>query len=166
MRSAPSGRVSTVNGAGPSALSKFSVYSDAHEQDLAPDPDFEPANQDFDFDPPANDSPSQRGTSFNHEDEDNDLAEVEEMALRTKKVDKGKQRATVEVEQQEENGIEQDIAQGLEEVENAPDDREGDPVRKKPRKDDQKNPKPKKRAPKRVIQLTEESAFSCPISHT
>lgn len=167
MRSAPSRRASTVNGAGPSALSKsFSVYNDAHYQD--PDPDFEPAIQDFDYDPPANDSPPRTGISFNHinyeDEEQNDAAEVEaEMAPRAKKVDKGKQRATVELEQQEENGIEDDIAQGLEEVENAPDEEEGDSPPKKLRRDDQKEQKPKKpraRAPKRVMKATEESTFS------
>jgi centromere protein C len=171
MRSAPSRRASTVNGAGPSALSKsFSVYNDSPGQDPAPDPDFEPANQDFDYEPPENDTPSRAGVSFNHanyeDEEENDAAEVEEeVASRAKSVNKGKQRAVVEAEQQEEDRIEDDIAQGLEEVENAPDEEEEveeDPPPKKFRKDNQKEQKPKKpraRAPKRAITMTEESTF-------
>lgn len=171
MRSAPSRRASTVNGAGPSALSKsFSVYNDTPGQDPAPDPDFEPANQDFDYEPPENDTPSRAGVSFNHanyeDEEENDAAEVEEVvASRAKSVNKGKQRAVVEAEQQEEDGIEDDIAQGLEEVENGPDEEEEveeDPPPKKFRKDNQKEQKPKKpraRAPKRAITMTEESTF-------
>jgi centromere protein C len=175
MRAAPSRRASTVNGAGPSVLSKsFSVYNDTYEHDPASDPEFEPANQDFDYDPPPNDSPPQTGTSFDEvnqeeEDDEDDAAEVEkEMTSQTKKkVDKGKgkRRAEVDVEQQEENGIDEDIAQGLEEVENAPDEEEdGDPPPKKPRKEKLKEQKLKKprgpRAPKRVITPLEESKSS------
>ncbi|KAG0701742.1 Mif2/CENP-C like-domain-containing protein [Suillus ampliporus] len=170
MRAAPSRRASTVNGAGPSALSKsFSVYNDSGDRNPAPDPDFEPANQDFDYEPPPNDSPPPAGTSFTHvdrdeDDDENDAAEVEqEMTSHAKKkVDKGKRRADAEVEHQEENGIDEDIAQGLEEVENGPDEEEDiNPPPKKPRKDDQKEQKPKKpraRAPKRVIKLSEENS--------
>ena len=173
MRTAPSRRTSTVNGAGPSALSKsFSVYNDAHDQHPASDPDFEPANQDFDYEPPVNDTPPRTGPSFNHvNSDDEEVNEVEEeVTPRAKKVDKGKKRAVVEVDEQgEENAIEDDIAQGLEEVENAPDEEEedGDPPPKKLRKDDQKEQKPKKpRAPKRAIKSTEESTFfSRPTSY-
>ncbi|KAG1890829.1 Mif2/CENP-C like-domain-containing protein [Suillus subluteus] len=173
MRAAPSRRESTVNGAGPSVLSKsFSVYNDTHEPDPAPDPEFEPANQDFDYDydPSPNDSPPPTGASFNDmnqddEDED-DAAEVEkEMTSQAKKVDKGKgkRRADVAVEDQDENGIDEDIAQGLKEVENAPDDEDDeDPPPKKPRKEKPKEQKPKKpraaRAPKRVIEPFEENS--------
>ncbi|OAX41543.1 hypothetical protein K503DRAFT_767558 [Rhizopogon vinicolor AM-OR11-026] len=171
MRSAPSRRASAVNGAGPSALSKsFSVYNDAHDQDqdLAPDPDFEPANQDFDYEPPMNETPSRTGISFNHvnndDEEEDDAAEVEEeVTSRAKKVNKGKQRAVAAVEEQDETAVEDDIAQGLEEIENAPDEEEGeeDPPPKKLRKDDQKEQKPKKpraRAPKRVVISMEENS--------
>ncbi|KAG2146205.1 Mif2/CENP-C like-domain-containing protein [Suillus clintonianus] len=173
MRAAPSRRASTVNGAGPSALHKsFSVYSDIHEYDAAPDPEFEPAYQDFGYEPPPNDSPPRSGTSSNDVNEDevddeNDAAEVEkEMASHAKMKlgkGKGKRRADVEVEQQEENGIDEDIAQGLEEVENAPDEEEDeDPPPKKPRKEDPKEQKLKKpkaaRAPKRIIKPFEENS--------
>ncbi|KAG1734287.1 Mif2/CENP-C like-domain-containing protein [Suillus lakei] len=171
MRAAPSRRSSTINGAGPSVLSKsFSVYNDTRDHDL--DPEFEPANQDFDYEPPPNDSPPQTGISFDEvnqdeDDDDDDAAEVEqEMTSHAKKkVDKGKgkRRADVEVEQQEENGVDEDIARGLEEVENAPDeDDDEDPPPKKPRKEDPKEQKSKKpkaaRAPKRVIKPSEENS--------
>ncbi|KAG2067490.1 hypothetical protein BDR04DRAFT_1144288 [Suillus decipiens] len=170
MRTAPSRRESTVNGAGPSVLSKsFSVYNDTHEHTSASDPEFEPANQDFDYDPPPNDSPPRTGASLNEinqdgEDED-DAAEVErEMTSQVKKVDKGKgkQRADVEVEKEEENRIDEDIAKGLEEVENAPDEEDEDPPPKKSRKEKPKEQKQKKpraaRAPKRVIKSFEENS--------
>ncbi|KAG2749841.1 hypothetical protein P692DRAFT_20832737 [Suillus brevipes Sb2] len=174
MRAAPSRRASTVNGAGPSVLSKsFSVYNDTYEHDPASDPEFEPANQDFDYDPPPNDSPPRTGTSFNEvnqeeEDDEDDAAEVEKevTSQAKKKVDKGKRRAgvEVEVEQQEENGVDEDIAQGLEEVENAPDEEDDrDPPLKKPRKERPKEQKLKKpraaRAPKRVITPLEENSL-------
>jgi centromere protein C len=100
MRTAPSRHESTVNGAGPSVLSKlFSIYNDIHEADPAPDPDFEPANQDFYYDPPPNDSPPRTITSFyevNQDDEndEDDAAEVEKeiTSQAKKKVDKGKSR--------------------------------------------------------------------------
>ncbi|KAG1728604.1 Mif2/CENP-C like-domain-containing protein [Suillus paluster] len=167
MRAAPSRRASAVNGAGPSALSKsFSVYNDSVIHDPAPDPEFEPANQDFEYEPPPNDSPPRTGISFQEEDDDdNDAAEVEEEMISVppkKTVDKGKRRAEVEVEHQEEDGIDEDIAQGLEEVENGPDEEEDeDPPPKKPRKDDQKEQKakkPKARAPKRVIKPSNENS--------
>jgi centromere protein C len=178
MRAAPSRRASTVNGAGPSVLSKsFSVYNDTYEHDPASDPEFEPANQDFDYDPPPNDSPPRTGTSSNEvnqeeEDDEDDAAEVEKevTSQAKKKVDKGKRRAgvEVEVEQQEENGVDEDIAQGLEEVENAPDEEDDrDPPLKKPRKERPKEQKLKKprasRAPKRVITPLEES--TSPLLH-
>lgn len=172
MRSAPSRRASTVNGAGPSALSK-SFYNDGRDQHSAFDPDFEPANQDFDYEPPVNDTPSRTRLSFNHEENEveEEEEEEEEVTPRAKKVDKGKKRAVVEEEEQEEeNAVEDEIARGLEEVENAPDEEEedGDPPPKKLRKDDQKEQKPKKpraRAPKRAIISTEESAFFPPSKH-
>ncbi|KAG1808562.1 Mif2/CENP-C like-domain-containing protein [Suillus variegatus] len=172
MRAAPSRRESTVNSAGPSVLSKsFTVYNDPREPGPASDPEFEPANQDFDYDPLPNDSPPQTGTSFNYvnadEDDEDDAAEVEkQMASQAKKKadrGKGKGRADVELEQQEENEIDEDIAQGLEEVENAPDEEEDeDPPPKKPRKEKPKEQQPKKpkaaRAPKRVIKSVEENS--------
>lgn len=174
MRAAPSRRESTVNSAGPSVLSKsFTVYNDPREPGPASDPEFEPANQDFDYDPLPNDSPPQTGTSFNYvnadEDDEDDAAEVEkQMASQAKKKadkGKGKGRADVDLEQQEENEIDEDIAQGLEEVENAPDEEEDeDPPPKKPRKEKPKEQQPKKpkaaRAPKRVIKSVEESKSS------
>ncbi|KAG2103947.1 Mif2/CENP-C like-domain-containing protein [Suillus cothurnatus] len=174
MRTAPSQRESAFHGAGPSVPPKsFSVYNDTHEPDPAPDPEFEPANQDFDYDPPPNDSPPRTITTFNgvnqdDENDEDDAAEVEkEMTSQAKKkVGKGKgkskQHEDVEVEDQEGNGIDEDIARGLEEVENAPDEEEEDPPPKKPRKEKPKEQKPKKtkaaRAPKRVIEPFEENS--------
>jgi centromere protein C len=99
MQTTPSRRESTVNSAGPSVLSKsFSIYNNIHEVDPALDPDFEPANQDFYYDPPLNDSPLRMITSFyevkDDENDEDDAAEVEKEITSQvkKKVDKGKSR--------------------------------------------------------------------------
>lgn len=159
-------RPSTTNGRGPSALSKSFVA-----REPTPDPDFDHANPGTfdDFDPPQfNDSPPRSRTpEASPEDagEDEEVAEVEQAVVaQSKKVDKGKRRADP-VEENEQinpelydaNGLEDDIVQGFEEVENAQDDEDDVPPPKKPRKEQAKSKKP--RPEKRVIKTPVESAY-------
>lgn len=159
-------RPSTTNGRGPSALSKSFVA-----REPTPDPDFDHANPGTfdDFDPPQfNDSPPRSRTpEASPEDagEDEEVAEVEQAVVaQSKKVDKGKRRADP-VEENEQinpelydaNGLEDDIVQGFEEVENAQDDEDDVPPPKKPRKEQAKSKKP--RPENRVIKTPVESAY-------
>jgi centromere protein C len=154
----------STNGRGPSALSKsFSARGPT------PDPDFDHASPptfvDFelpqlDDDPPRSPTPE---ASPEDAGEDEELAEVEVIA-QSKKVDKGKRRADpVEddepsnPEPHDANGIEEDIAQGLEEVDNAQDGEDSAPQPKKPRKEQAKPPKP--RPEKRVIKTPAERVY-------
>ena len=156
-------RPSTINGRGPSALSKsFSA------RQPTPDPDFDHASPPAfdDFQPPQPDDPPRSSSpEASPEDagEDDEPAEVEAVA-QSKKVDKGKRRADP-VEDDEPsnpepynaNGLEEDIAQGLEEVENAQDDEDNAPQPKKPRKEQAKPKKP--RPEKRVIKTPIERMY-------
>ena len=149
-------RPSTINGRGPSALSKsFSA------REPTPDPDLDYANpatfDDFELPQPDDDPPISPTPEASPEDagEDEEAAEVEVVVAQSKKADKGKRRADPVEEEEpsnpepyDANGVEEDIAQGLEEVENAQDDEDNIPPPKKSRKE---QAKPKKPREKRVI---------------
>jgi centromere protein C len=93
-----------------------------------------------DDDPPISPTPE---ASPDDAGEDEEAAEVEQAIVR---VDKGKRRADPMEEDHpsnpDVNGLEDDIAQGLEEVENMQDDEENVPPTKKPRKEPSKPRKP------------------------
>lgn len=169
----PSMRPSTTNGRRSSALSKSFAA-----RVPTPDPDFDYANPGTfdDFEPPQlNDSPPRSRTpETSPEDagEDEEAAEVEQAVIaQFKKVDKGKRRADpVEEDEQinpepyDANGLEDDIAHGLEEAQNAQDDEDDTPPTKKSRKE---QAKPKKTRPeKRLIRTPVERAYceagACP----
>ncbi|KAF9227596.1 hypothetical protein BS17DRAFT_764046 [Gyrodon lividus] len=150
----PSMHASMANGAGSSSLSKSSVAPDP-----ALEPDFQPVDQgayEDVFEPPQPDESPQR-TSFGHlgqadaDEDENEAAEVEEAVVaNSKKVDKGKRRADPleeegygDPESDAANGVEDDIAQGLE------DEEDNAPPAKKPRNEETKPKKP--RPEKRVI---------------
>lgn len=161
---------SSTNGRGPSALSRSFVA-----QEPTPEPEFDYANPGAfdDFDPPQpNDSPPRSRTpeaSLEDAGEEEEVAgeeeEVEqEVVAQSKRVDKGKRRADpVEEDEQpnpgpyDANGLEDDIAQGLEEAESAQDDEDNVPPAKKPRKEPVKSKKP--RPEKRVIKTPIQRAY-------
>ena len=94
--------------------------------------------------------------------EEEEAAEVEQTI--TVRPDKGKRRAEPMEEDEQSNtglydtnGVEDDIAQGLEEVENAQNDEDNVPLAKKPRKDPAKSRKP--RPEKRVVRAPAERAY-------
>ncbi|KAF8559843.1 hypothetical protein OG21DRAFT_1503063 [Imleria badia] len=153
-----SARPPTTNGRGSSALSKSFV-----PREPTPDPDFDYADpgalDDFEVPQPDDEpprSPTQEA-SPDHTGEDEEDAEVEQVLVaHAKKVDKGKRRADPVEEDDpmnpdppDANGLEYDIAQGLEDVENAQDDEDNAPPAKKPKKDQAKPKKP--RPEKRVV---------------
>ncbi|KAF8136651.1 Mif2/CENP-C like-domain-containing protein [Boletus edulis] len=145
-------RPPSTNGRGPSTLSKSFV------REPTPDPDLDYANPGMhdDFEPPQpDDDPPRSQTPETTPEEAREDEEVAEEVAQSKKVDKGKRRADpVEeedpsnTEPHDANGVEDDIAQGLQEAENAQDDEDNVPPAKKPRKE--QAPK-KPRSEKRVI---------------
>ncbi|KAI9571275.1 Mif2/CENP-C like-domain-containing protein [Boletus coccyginus] len=147
-RSYPSVRPSATDGRGPSALSKsFSA------REPTPDPDFDYASpdpgtfDDFELPQPDDDPPRLPTPEASPEDavEDEEDAEAEQVVVaQSRKVDKGKRRA--DPVEEDVNGVEDDIARGLEDVEN---DENNAPLPKKPRREQAKPPKP--RPEKRVI---------------
>lgn len=161
----------TANGRGSSALSKSFV---PHEP--TPDPDFDYANQGTfdDFEPPQpDDSPSRSRTpEATPEDagEDEEAADAERAVVaQSKKADKGKRRADpveedepINPESYDANGLEDDIAQGLEGVENAQDDEDNAPPPKKSRKEQVKKPRPEKRVVKPPVERAYCAVGTCP----
>lgn len=95
------------------------------------------------------------------EDEEDAEAEQAVVAL-SKKVDKGKRRA--DPVEEDVNRVEDDIALGLEGVENAQDDEDSAPLPKKPRKEQAKpkKPRPEKRAIKPPVERAYCVAGACP----
>ncbi|KIL00092.1 hypothetical protein PAXRUDRAFT_822039 [Paxillus rubicundulus Ve08.2h10] len=155
-------RASMANGAGPSSLSKSFVAPDPPLE-----PDFEFVDQGAygdDFEPPQPDdsprrtSPGQLRQADLNED-NNEPAEMETVVFaESKKAEKGKRRANpVEVgddgdeEPDNVNGVEDNIVQGLGEVENGEDGEEDTRPAKKSRNEETKPKKPRGRSEKRVI---------------
>lgn len=151
-------RPQATNNRGPSALSKSFV-----PREPTPDPDAEYADpgavDDFELPQPDDDPPISPTPEASPDDagEDEEAAEVEQAIVR---VDKGKRRADPMEEDHpsnpDVNGLEDDIAQGLEEVENMQDDEENIPPTKKPRKEPSKPRKPhtEKRVTKTPVERT------------
>lgn len=175
-KSYPSVR-SSMNGRGPSTLSKSFVA-----QEPTPEPEFDYANSGaFDeYEPPQpNESPPRSRTPetspavAGQEEElagdEEEAVEVEQaVTTRSNKADKGKRRADpVEEDEQpnpgpyDANGLEDDVAQGFEEFENALDDENNAPPAKKPRKEAAKSKKP--RSEKRVTKTPVERAYCVPV---
>ncbi|KAH7914014.1 Mif2/CENP-C like-domain-containing protein [Hygrophoropsis aurantiaca] len=158
-------RRSLANGAGPSSLSK-SFF--ARDHDPEPEPDVEVMDEEFeDYNYPEPDSPRQ--TSFTQVDQGEQIADEEdeydpagvevETAVNTSKSDKGKRRADLVEEyddgpEQGYDGMEDDIAQGLEGVENGPEeeDEAEEPPAKKSKAEEKvkKPPKPRKQKTVRI----------------
>lgn len=113
-----------------------------------------------DFELPSPDDPP-RSPTPEFSPEDVGEVEVEQAVVaQSRKAEKGKWRADP-VEQDDPsnpdaNGVEDDIAQGLEEVENAQNDEENAPPAKKPRKEPVKAKKPRE---KRIIKTPVERAY-------
>ena len=175
----------STNGRGPSALSKSFVT-----QEPTPEPEFSHADPGAfdDFEPPQpNESPPRSRTpeaspEVAEEDEEvagedeeaaregEEVAEVEQAVARSSRVDKGKRRADpVEEDEQpnhepyDANGLEDDIAHGLEEVENAQGDEDNAPPAKKSKKvaAKSKKPRPEKRVTRTPIERAYCSAGVC-----
>lgn len=149
-RHSPSGmsaRTSMANGAGPSSLRKSSVTLD----------------YDNDFDPPQMDDVDYSEANHADDDEEGEAEEVEmEVSAPPKRPDKGKRRADPEVYDQQHppdgmDDVEDDIAQGLQDVENSAGEAEEEqaPLKKKPREENAKKPRP--RPAKRVLPAPERS---------
>lgn len=167
-----SARPPTTNGRGSSALSKSFV---PHEP--TPDPDLDYADpgaaDDFELPQPDDDpprSPTPEATPEIAAEVEQD-AEVEQaLVVHSKKVDKGKRRADPVEEGDpsnpdppDANGLEDDIAQGLEEVENAQDDEDTAPPAKKSKKEQAKpqKPRPERRIVKTPIERAYHAAGAC-----
>lgn len=140
-----SARTSMANGAGPSSLRKSSVTLD----------------YDNDFDPPQMDDVDYSEANHADDDEEGEAEEVEmEVSAPPKRPDKGKRRADPEVYDQQHppdgmDDVEDDIAQGLQDVENSAGEAEEEqaPLKKKPREENAKKPRP--RPAKRVLPAPE-----------
>ncbi|KAI6045641.1 Mif2/CENP-C like-domain-containing protein [Pisolithus marmoratus] len=141
----PSARKSLTNGARPSPLTKSYAAPD-------PEPDMEPPDSQNYADAPE--TQVDDGPGYGHiSDESEEAAEVaEEVTPSPRRSNKGKQRATPdEVQDHHGDGVEDDIARGLEGVENDPDEVEAEvPQKKRAREEGQKSQRPRGRPAKRV----------------
>ncbi|KAH7929654.1 hypothetical protein BV22DRAFT_1002305 [Leucogyrophana mollusca] len=158
-----SSRRSLANGAGPSLLSK------SHSA-LEPDYDLDEEIPEFDdYHAPETESPrrtsfTQMGHNEEHQDEEDevDAAEVEEeTTLNTSKVDKGKRRADPVEEDKHEpeqvyDGMEDDIAQGLDYVDNGQEEEDDQPPPKKSKASEEKAKKPPKARKEKSVKIVAE----------
>jgi len=134
-----------ANGAGPSSLRKSSATLDYGN----------------DFDPPQMDDVDYSQANHADDDEEGEVEEVEmEVATPPKRLDKGKRRADPEVYNQQHppdgmEDVEDDIARGLQDVENGVEEAEEEqaPLKNKPR--EEKAKKPRARPAKRVLPAPE-----------